>query len=684
MNWIPVLKKIIDGERIEAAEINPILAALADRDQYLYEQLNSYADKSVLMAYDLLVDPDATVTAGAVVYYKPDAGLNPAKVGFDTDLNVSHFTPDKQSFAIGVVKTVNVLTDADKADLYLSGIIEVDVASMLQTGDTFQAGPLYLSKTEAGKLTVSPGGLAIFVGFALDEDRLFLHPNFDSLNQLFYNYKFDLVDRPSGIPVYSSEWTIAGADVNRLGWIPADDSPLVALKPTGAAFYYNIPADEDVLDDVTLSADEISDALSLKKALPPYPHHFVQLFVNGVLQHQKTDDYTTGNYIINNAGLWWMTDAAETQPWAETLADNSIVTFDDSTDVVQLAGHGLANGTPVSFVTSGTLPNNVESNTVYYVINTDTDDFQISTTEGGSAVDIGSGATGTHALSWLVEKGDTADRPRTVLQFVKLNPDFKSSIVSSLTPYTDEVNDTSKVIQLIKADDRVSTGSIGDLLIKFTPTVTTTQESVVTNRAVKTITYNSLTGTFDIEDSEVVTNITAKNGINVEVQSDGGHVLTLSSFSLSGPVEDIEPEDADYLYKGLHSYLRLKNPVSGGKTGLVGKIVLPDGLPADKNLKISLLCYGSATSGNPAKFKFEYSVSKPGLISDAVTKTNGGADISAGTWTANTAAVLTSSYFEIPSTAFSAQSAVNFRLSRVYSADYTGDVNVLAVYWSIE
>ncbi|AFZ12589.1 hypothetical protein Cri9333_1702 [Crinalium epipsammum PCC 9333] len=64
--------------------------------------------------------------------------------------------------------------------------------------------------------------------------------------------------------------------------------------------------------------------------------------------------------------------------------------------------HGLANGDPVILAGSGTLPAPFVKNSVYYVINTATNTFDLSTTVGGSAVVATSAGTGTIVANNLV------------------------------------------------------------------------------------------------------------------------------------------------------------------------------------------------------------------------------------------------------------------------------------------
>lgn len=696
MSWNNVVKRIVDGDQVSAAELNPILATLVDRDQYLFNQIGQYADKSVLLAYNLVVNSDTPVSKGQLVYFKENVGLTPAKVGFDADFNITHFSPMHNSFAVGLVKEVISLDEDSVATVYLQGIVEgLDIDSLLETGESFgpaEAGPLYLSKTEAGKLTKSPGGLSIYIGFAFNNTTLLLHPNYDSLNQLFFNYKFDLVDRPAGIPALSSgTWSVEYPDVNKVGWLPVASSPYRTLAPAGAVFIYNLPADATIAADVSLSTTEKAQATALKHALPPYPHYFTTVTVNGVQHHAYDADHTDGSYLVNNAGLWWFKNANESQPWATDIRTKGIVTFDTVNNLVKVVAHGLVAGNQVSFLSSnGVLPANLELNTVYYVSATglNADEFKITDVAGAAPKTLGSLiGTPTIMLSWLSNKGSTVQRPKQQVSFVKLNPDYKSALVTSIQPYSDDLVDSRKSIKLISAEDGVSEKSTGDLLLKFQLSTNTKVQSPVVGSAVKSVTFNNLTGELEVKTGDVVTGINYTEGLIATPGTDGIWTISLANFTAAGDVADIEPEDCDYIYKGLHSYLRLKNPSGSARTGFVGKVKLPASIPAGKNFKVKLLLFGASSSNNYAKFKFEYSVSAPGAVNDTVTKTNNGNDITVqptGGYIANTAAWITNSYFQVPAVSLSAGAFVNFRLARVNSSDYTHDIGVLGVAWAVE
>lgn len=69
--------------------------------------------------------------------------------------------------------------------------------------------------------------------------------------------------------------------------------------------------------------------------------------------------------------------------------------------VATLAAHGLHAGDRVKFTTSGALPTGIVAGTTYYVIGTGltANDFQISATLGGSAINTSGSQSGTHTLT---------------------------------------------------------------------------------------------------------------------------------------------------------------------------------------------------------------------------------------------------------------------------------------------
>lgn len=86
-------------------------------------------------------------------------------------------------------------------------------------------------------------------------------------------------------------------------------------------------------------------------------------------------------------------------PVSKVAAVTSI--SNDSPAVVSYTSHGFSVNDPVVFSTTDTLPTGLTAGTVYYVISAGltADEFQVSETAGGSAVDTSSAGSGTHSVT---------------------------------------------------------------------------------------------------------------------------------------------------------------------------------------------------------------------------------------------------------------------------------------------
>lgn len=75
-------------------------------------------------------------------------------------------------------------------------------------------------------------------------------------------------------------------------------------------------------------------------------------------------------------------------------------TADSGTDTITSNGHGLSNGDRVAVYNSGgALPSGLSEYTEYFVINSETNTFQLSATYNGSVVDLTTNGTGTNTFT---------------------------------------------------------------------------------------------------------------------------------------------------------------------------------------------------------------------------------------------------------------------------------------------
>lgn len=70
-----------------------------------------------------------------------------------------------------------------------------------------------------------------------------------------------------------------------------------------------------------------------------------------------------------------------------TIANPGVVTWN---------GHGLSDGDMVLMTTDGALPTGLAAGTVYFVVNSDTNTFQLEASVGGGAIETTGAQSGTH------------------------------------------------------------------------------------------------------------------------------------------------------------------------------------------------------------------------------------------------------------------------------------------------
>ncbi len=74
-----------------------------------------------------------------------------------------------------------------------------------------------------------------------------------------------------------------------------------------------------------------------------------------------------------------------------------------ATEKITVTTHGFSDTDIVRFTTSGTLPAGLEADTDYYVVNKASNDFEVSATPGGTAIDLTSVGVGIHAVGTLTD-----------------------------------------------------------------------------------------------------------------------------------------------------------------------------------------------------------------------------------------------------------------------------------------
>lgn len=79
------------------------------------------------------------------------------------------------------------------------------------------------------------------------------------------------------------------------------------------------------------------------------------------------------------------------------------VTVSATDDTITKTNQKLDNGDRVRIASSGTVPGGLDDSTLYYVVGSSGNSFQLSATEGGAAIDITSVGTGQHNIYRLYD-----------------------------------------------------------------------------------------------------------------------------------------------------------------------------------------------------------------------------------------------------------------------------------------
>lgn len=733
MDWTTNVDQISDGQDVSAAVINSPLSALTARTQYLYEQLNgANNERSTLLAFGQAIASGSGITGPAVVYYDGEstetAGLKLADPKITNLAQHPFFRGANSAHVFGVVTEITGTT----ATVCLQGLHEAEnlIADLLDVPNaTFVCGPLYLSAVQLGKLTPTPNGLAIFVAYAKSRTELYINPSQESLSELFWSFRYSVLDRPAATVGFDgASWSQGAHEPTKVGWVIATEKleapSLEALFPgVQPKYFYQLP------DPATIEAynPELTDAekaaaINLRLALPARPNSFSFLTVNGVVYSPKVSPEDKGSYALNELGLWWFpessydTDADDgefDQPWGKDLP------YAIEVDTARCDGSGIAllgsnnqaitglNNTPglsVNLVirfypgSGGVVPSEISSG-VDYVIKTLSNEFMevALVSDPDTIIVLTTNGTAPWYIEWQpslwrLGKGNLIHRPLMNLQFTKINPDIRQNLVTSLQ------TDPAVVTPAIKVTD-LSTGAkaaTGDLQLKLNIPVLNGWDGVaasaIGSKAVKGVRYNNTLERLELALGPVVSELRNGGGLKIESTPDGVHTLSFAN-AYANAVTSLEPEQARLEYFGLNSYLALD--YTDTPNGFVGKFTLPDKLVYGTNNYLNLVLTLFGKSGGNAshktmRYKFEYAVSPLNKVLSASTVSNTAVEfdlpLTNNIYAQNTSFETALGLFRIPVSSLADKATVNFRIHRrndVSATAYTGVVGMTGVYWTL-
>jgi hypothetical protein len=121
---------------------------------------------------------------------------------------------------------------------------------------------------------------------------------------------------------------------------------------------------------------------------------------------------TAGQMWQSSTGGWIQIALGREILFSQATTPSATVTMTvASPAVITWNAHGLQNGQPVVFTTTGALPTGLTAGTTYYVINAATNTFQVAATVGGAAINTSGVQSGTHTATATVSPtlavGDT-------------------------------------------------------------------------------------------------------------------------------------------------------------------------------------------------------------------------------------------------------------------------------------
>jgi hypothetical protein len=177
------------------------------------------------------------------------------------------------------------------------------VSLVASTGVDSPSGKFYLSKV-AGELVSTPDhSLIAPVLLATGGGEVLFRPWFADTFPRYMPSMVELSKNPAGsVTIVGGKQVFISTNVAINGWLPATHFSLQDVAPVGAKYGYNMP-----------------QLLQLSEAWPPVNPAAAKLYIEagGTLSKGSRvllgDD--TERLLINEDGIWWMTDNATQVPW---------------------------------------------------------------------------------------------------------------------------------------------------------------------------------------------------------------------------------------------------------------------------------------------------------------------------------------------------------------------------------
>jgi hypothetical protein len=297
----PVIPGVVNGGPVEASYTNQAAVALAQRTDWLREQLLALTTSTSTWLRGQAIQPG--VVDGTPVYFdNVTSTYKPAQAAVDNNDFVT-------AAASAVVEGIAVNVSGGVADIVLGGRVSLTTLQWAAVFDTaiFGTGEVFLS-TVAGKISLEPGSLGISLGNMRADGTLILRvPNSGPFLGHIHLQRF-LSGNPAGTvvdPPPATPQTIAVPNPAVQGWLPATNvyfpGYVVGVQiPVGAVFGYNIQhPSESALRDI----------------FPMIPPTNAQFSQSGLILGDS-------KVVVNQYGVWWMDNSYGNAPWPTNYTAN--------------------------------------------------------------------------------------------------------------------------------------------------------------------------------------------------------------------------------------------------------------------------------------------------------------------------------------------------------------------------
>lgn len=315
---------IQDQQPVRAATPNRPLSQLQGNIQYLKDLLETALLGQAIIAREVTVA--SGVEVGQPVYFSTSTQQYELALGGVENDPTTNFL--RTAARANVVAIVYRKLNATKADLLIGGIAEVDLSAAIS--GTIAPGIYYLSNATPGSLTsvLPPAAVPVLQviqeGSTADTWQVILRTQFRDFLENHRHYSYELTAHPSGDhsnPGTGNRHTIGSPNASVEGWLPASHTSFGGLAPAGAKFGYNIAAS------------------GLASIWPPVPTSSAAVYM---ARQEQTDEplrgaelLTDDHVVIDENGIWWMSDCYNEVPWPTTLntgTEESVSVSTDPTD----------------------------------------------------------------------------------------------------------------------------------------------------------------------------------------------------------------------------------------------------------------------------------------------------------------------------------------------------------------